>query len=477
MTTRSLSLLTILAEADLPRIHDASVRVLEETGMAFHSEQVLDNFKKHGARISGKIVYLTRKMIDDALACCPKTFMWQARNPDKTITIGEGLHFQAGGGSTNIEDIDQGRRPSKLEDFINIQKLYQSSKVIDVVGFTPVDAGDVDPRFKHLYMQREILKHTDKPVHGHVCGGKQAGQMLDMIEVAFGEEGLLKKAHLMGLSINTISPLGFGEDQLDTLVEYVKRNQIIIAAPMAIGGATAPMSHIGMTVLVNAEILAMIVLIQLLNPGNPVIIAPSSSFADMRTGAYSAGIPDGMLHLVTQIQLSRELYGLPTRVLSGACDAKVVDAQAGFETMQNMMVSILAGADMVAHACGVLDGIMTISYEKMIIDEELMRRASYFRNRNIDLSEQALSAQIINDIGPEGTFLMHQSVYDNCRDFFQTDVSDWSNYSEWKRAGSQDIVQKANRIFKERLASSPEYLLDQETRKMLDLYVNKIIGQ
>ncbi len=477
MTTRSLSLLTILAEADLPRIHDASVRVLEETGMAFHSEQVLDNFKKHGARISGKIVYLTRKMIDDALACCPKTFMWQARNPDKTITIGEGLHFQAGGGSTNIEDIDQGRRPSKLEDFINIQKLYQSSKVIDVVGFTPVDAGDVDPRFKHLYMQREILKHTDKPVHGHVCGGKQAGQMLDMIEVAFGEEGLLKKAHLMGLSINTISPLGFGEDQLDTLVEYVKRNQIIIAAPMAIGGATAPMSHIGMTVLVNAEILAMIVLIQLLNPGNPVIIAPSSSFADMRTGAYSAGIPDGMLHLVTQIQLSRELYGLPTRVLSGACDAKVVDAQAGFETMQNMMVSILAGADMVAHACGVLDGIMTISYEKMIIDEELMRRASYFRNRNIDLSEQALSAQIINDIGPEGTFLMHQSVYDNCRDFFQTDVSDWSNYSEWKRAGSQDIVQKANRIFKERLASSPEYILDQETRKMLDLYVNKIIGQ
>lgn len=476
MTTRSLSLLTILAEADLPRIHDASVRVLEETGMAFHSEQVLDIFQKHGARISGKIVYLTRKMIDDALACCPKTFMWQARNPDKTITIGEGLHFQAGGGSINIEDIDQGRRPSKLEDFINIQKLYQSSKVIDVVGFTPVDAGDVDPRFKHLYMQREILKHTDKPVHGHVCGGKQAGQMLDMIEVAFGEEGLLKKAHLMGLSINTISPLGFGEDQLDTLVEYVKRNQIIIAAPMAIGGATAPMSHIGMTVLVNAEILAMIVLIQLLNPGNPVIIAPSSSFADMRTGAYSAGIPDGMLHLVTQIQLSRELYGLPTRVISGACDAKVVDAQAGFETMQNMMVSILAGADMVAHACGVLDGIMTISYEKMIIDEELMRRASYFRNRNIDLSEQALSVQIINDIGPEGTFLMHQSVYDNCRDFFQTDVSDWSNYSEWKRAGSQDIVQKANRIFKERLASSPEYLLDQETRKMLDLYVNKIIG-
>ncbi len=476
MTSRTLSPLKILLSEDLVRIHEASVKVLEETGMVFQKETVLELFKKHGAKVSGRTVFIPRKLVENALNQCPKTVKWRARNAENTIVVGKGLHVQAGGGSTNIEDLDNGRRPSKLEDFTNIQKLYQSSKVIDVVGFTPVDAGDVDPEFKHLYMQREILKHTDKPVHGHVCGGRQAGQMLDMLEIAFGEDDLLKNNHVIGLSINTISPLGFGEDQLDTLIEYVSRNQVIIAAPMAIGGASAPMSHVGMTVLVNAEILAMIVLIQLLNPGNPVIIGPSSSFADMRTGAYAAGIPDGMLHIVTQIQLSRELYKIPTRVLGGACDAKVVDAQAGFETMQNMMISILAGTDMVAHVCGVLDGIMAISYEKMIIDEELLRRATYFRERTIDLSDEALSVDIIKEVGPEGTFLLHQSVFDNCRDFFKTDVSDWSNYSEWKRAGSRDIVTKANAIFKERLASAPESLLDPETVKNLDQYIRKITG-
>jgi trimethylamine---corrinoid protein Co-methyltransferase len=473
---RKLSRLGILNQEDLIRIHDASVRVLEETGMVFHSEKALAILKKHGAAVSGKTARIPRQMIEKALELCPPTVKWRARNAEKTIVVGRGLHAQAGGGSTNIEDLENGRRPSKLEDFTNIQKLYQSSRVIDVVGFTPVDAGDVDPAFKHLHMQREILRHTDKPVHGHVCGGRQAGQMLDMIEIAFGEEKLLKNNHVIGLSINTISPLGFGEDQLDTLIEYVSRNQIIIAAPLAIGGATAPMSHAGMTVLVNAEILAMIVLVQLLNPGNPVIIGPSSSFADMRTGAYAAGIPDGMLHIVTQVQLSRELYNIPTRVLAGACDAKMVDAQAGFETMQNLMISILAGADMVAHVCGVLDGIMTISYEKMIIDEELLRRAIYFRERSVDISEEALSVDIINEVGPEGTFLLHRSVFDNCRDFFQTDVSDWSNYSEWKRTGSRDIAAKANQIFRERLASAPDSLLDAETGKDLDQYVTKVTG-
>lgn len=474
MAIRRLSQLKLLEQEDAQRIHEASIQVLENTGMVFHKPEVLEVFKKNGAKVSGKTVYFSRKIIEDSLAKCPKSIKWRARNSEKTIEVGESLRGQAGGGAVNIQDLDHGRRPSKLVDFINIQKLYQSSDVVDIVGFTPVDASDVDSKFKHLYMQYEILKHTDKPVHGHVCGGQQAGQMLDMIEIAFGENNLLENHCVTGLSINTLSPLGFAEDQLDTLIEYVKRNQVIIAAPMAIGGASAPISHTGITVLVNAEILAMITLIQLINPGNPVIIGPSSSFADMRTGAYSSGIPDGMLHIVTQIQLSKELYGLPVRVLSGSCDSKIVDAQAGFETMQNLMIGTLAGADIIAHFCGILDGIMTISYEKMIIDEELLRRVKYFRDCKIDLSEEALSAQVIDDVGPEGTFLTHQSTFEGCRDLFKADVSDWSNYAEWKKEGSKDIVERANAIYKERLDSAPEMMLDPATERELSSYMKKI---
>lgn len=440
--------------------------------MVFQSQKALDVLKHHGARIAGRTAYISRKMIDDALCSCPKQIKWLARNDKQSIEVGKGIHVQAGGGNVYIQDINQERRLGKLADFIKIQKLYQGSDVIDIVGFTPIDASDLEPDVKHLYMQYEILKNTDKPVHGHVCGGRYASQMLDMAEIAYGKKLQAEGPQIMGLSINTLSPLGFAEDQLDTLFEYVKRNQIIIACPMAIGGISAPLSHVGMTVQVNAEILAMIVLIQLINQGNPVIIGPSSSFADMKTGAYSAGIPDGMLHIITQIQLSRDLYKLPTRVLSGACDAKTTDAQAGFETMQNLMVSIFAGADLIAHAVGVLDGIMTLSFEKIIIDEELIRRSIYMATRSIDVSDEALSADLIKEIGPAGTYLLHQSTYDKCRDLFQPTVSDCSNYAEWKRSGSKDILERANSIVTERLAAATETFLDPERERELQAYMD-----
>ncbi len=460
-------------EDDLVRIHDASVQVLEETGMVFQSQRALDLLKHHGARVTGKTAYISRDMISDALYNCPQKIKWQARNDKNSIELGKSIHAQAGGGSVFIQDIDHGRRTSTLADFINIQKLYQGSDVIDIVGFTPVDAGDLEAETKHLYMQYETIKNSDKPIHGNVCGGRNASQMLDMAEITFGKKLLMLDSPVMGLSINTISPLVFGEDQLDTLFEYVKRNQIIIACPMAIGGISAPLSHVGMTVQVNAEILAMIVLVQLINPGNPLIIGPSSSFAYLKTGAYSAGLPDGMLHIITQIQLSRDFYKLPTRVLSGACDSKMVDAQAGYETMQNLMLSILAGADLVAHAVGVLDGIMTISYEKIIIDEELMRRAMYMATKPIDLSDEALSLDVINEIGPGGSYLLHQSVFNKCRDLFQPTVSDRLNYAEWNRTGSKDVVVRANTIFKERLAAAPDTFLDPDLDRELKSYMKK----
>jgi len=474
--TRKLSHPVILKTEDLARIHDASVRVLEETGMVFHSDKVLALLKKHGARVSGKTARVTRSMIDEALDLCPENVKWRARNEDYSIVVGKGPHVQASGGSVYIQDIEKGRRPGTLADFTNIQKLYQSSDVIDVVGFTPVDAGDIETNYKHLHMQYEILKNTNKPIHGHVCGGKQAGQMLDMTEIAFAEEGLMRKHHVMGTSINTISPLGFGEEQLETLLEYVSRNQIIIAAPMALGGMSAPASYLGMTVLVNAEILAMIVLIQLINPGNPVITGPSSSYVDMKTGEYSSGTPDGMIHMITHIQLSRDFYHLPTRVLSGACESKVVDVQAGFETMQNLMASVLVGSDLIAHACGILDNLMTISYEKLIIDEELIHRAFYMAGCPVEISEDALSVDIINEIGSGGSYLQHQSTFNKCRTLFQPTVANWSNYEEWARNGSQDIVARANGIYKERLAAAPESFLDSNIEGELKHFMKRIIN-
>ncbi len=473
MKTRNLSDLRILDREDLNLIHDASIKTLQEKGIVLKSKTALEIVKRAGAKVDGETVYFSRKMVEDALALCPRTIKWRGRKESNSIVIGEGVHVQAGGGCVNIQDMDNGRRPGTLADFINIQKLYQSSKVVDIVGFTPVDTSDLETTTKHMQMQYQILKHTDKPIHGHVCGGKGAAQMLEMVEIAFGEEGLLKNHHVMGLSINTISPLVIGEDQLDTLIEYVTRNQIVIAAPMAIGGVSAPISHIGMTVLVNAETLALITLTQAINPGNPVICAPSSSFGDMKTAAYAGSIPDGLLHLVTNIQLVRELYQLPARVLCGPTSSKAVDVQAGYETMQGLLMTVLAGADIVAHGIGILDALMTISMEKIIIDEELVQRAMYLKSRPLDLSEEALAVGIIKDVEHGGSFLPHPSVFKECRNLFSPSISDWSNFAEWNSRDSQDILVRANSMYKARLAKSPESLLDPLVEKELQAYMEK----
>lgn len=476
MDTRKLSLLKILTKEDLTRIHDASVKVLEETGMVFHSQKALAIFKKHGAKVADKTVYFSRKLIEDALAKCPSTFKWRARNDENSVIVGEGILVQPGGGSVYIQDLDNGRRKGKLEDFANIQKLYQSSDVVDMVGFTPVDTRDIDNDIKPLYMQYEILKNTDKPIHGHVCGGKRAGEMLDMAEIAFGEKDLMKNNHVMGLSINPLTPLGFAEEQVDTLIEYASRNQIILPAPLSIGGVSGPLSHVGMTVLVNAETLATLVLAQLVNPGNPILPAIGSTFAFMKRASYCTGTPDQMLHQITNIQLVRDLYHLPTRVNCGMCDSKVVDAQAGLETMQNIMMGILAGCNVVAHTLGVLDAIMTISYEKMIIDEEMLRRVKYL-SRPIDVSDEALAVDEIKEVGPGGQYLMQPSTFAKCREGFVPTVSDWESYEDWAAQGSQDIAVRANKMFKERLANAPETLLDPGLDKELKNYMNMVLSK
>lgn len=475
MEERILSNLRLLNQDDLARIHDASCEILEKTGMIFQNEKALDLFKKHGAKVDGETVYIPKKMVEESLALCPSTFRWRGRNEDHSVVMGDGFVVQANGGPVNILDLNGERRLATLEDFRNIQKLMQSSPVVDVVGFSPVDPSDLDPETKHLHMQYEILKHSDKPVHGHVCGGENAAQMLDMIKIAFGEEDLFETSHVMGLSINPLTPLNFAGDQIDTLFAYAKRNQIVFPGPLSIGGLSGPLDHVGLTVLVNAEVLATLVLTQLFNPGNPIVMAHASTFANMKRATFCCGTPDMMLHQITVIQLAREFYNLPVRNNCGVCDAKVVDAQAGLETMQNLMMSMLAGCNLVNESLGILDGIMTVSYEKMMIDEEMIARIKHMK-KPIAMDDDALSVKLIDEIGAGGSYLMHPSTFSRCREVYSPSLSHSDTYEDWVREGATDIVERAHGQYKARLESAPDTLLNDDVDNALKAYIEKAVG-
>ncbi|CAA7603425.1 trimethylamine-corrinoid protein Co-methyltransferase [Acididesulfobacillus acetoxydans] len=466
------SRLEVLKKEDFARVHEASLKILRETGARFLCDEALEVFKKHGARVVGKTVFFTEKMIEQALATAPKTFRMRARNEDNSITVGEGFLIQPNVGPVYIQNLDQGRRKATLADYANIQKLCQASDVVHLVGTIPVDPSDVPRGDKYLTMMYETLKYTDKPVIGFTTNAKQAREQLDMVELSMGQSEFLRDNHCVAVLVNSLSPLGYAPETLETMIEYAKRNQVILLAPCIMAGVSGPVTPLGTAVLQNAEILAGLVLMQMVNPGTPVVYATASTSAYMKTASYAAGAPEAMLINTANLQMGLDFYHLPTRTMTGITHSKVVDAQAGYETMQSLLLGMLSGAHMAVQCLGVLDAIMTTSYEKFIIDEELIRRVLRIQ-QGIDTSDEALAVDVIQEVGHDGSYLMHMSTFEQFRTIWTPTISDWESFDDWKEAGAEDVVSKANRRYKKILQEASDSLLDPATDQELQAYIEK----
>lgn len=369
--------------------------------------------------------------------------------------------------------MDKGRREATLEDYANIQKLCQASDVVDLVGTIPVDPSDVKSNDKYLMMMYEALKNSEKPVIGFCANTQQVREQLDMVEIAMGgKPGYLLENHCTAVLVNSLSPLAYAPDTLETMIEYAKRNQVMLLAPCIMAGVSGPISLLGTAVLQNTETIAGLVLVQLINPGTPVVYATASTSGYMKEATYAAGTPEAMLINTASLQMGLDFYKLPTRTMSGITHSKTVDCQAGYETMQSLLMGMMSGAHMSVQSLGVLDAIMATSYEKFIIDEELIRRVRRI-SQGIDTSDEALAVDVIQEVGHTGTYLTHMSTFEKFRSLWTPTVSDWGNYTDWVNSGSEDVVVRANRKFKQVLQNAPDTLLDAETDKALLTFIEK----
>jgi trimethylamine:corrinoid methyltransferase-like protein len=466
--------LEVVSAEELAKIHAASLKVLARTGVRVQHEEALKIFKKHGARVDGDIVYPDKRMVEANLALAPRKITWQARNPEHSRILGEGFLVQPAAGPVQIVDGDQGYRPGTLTDIADFQKIYQSEPIFDLVGMIACEPRDVPAEEKHLHLMHTILRHTDKPVNGFMTVGSQARGQLDMLAIAMGGESALANNHLMAVSIGLTTPLTFSRDPIETLFEFVRRNQIVTILTAPIAGATAPINLMGTVVLQNAEILAGIVLAQLVRPGAPVVYCPSASVADMRTGGYITGSPEGMLINIANIQMGRDFYHLPVRAMPGLTDAKTVDYQAGYETMQNLMLGMLAGAHLLNESVGILDNILAVSLEKTIIDGELIARIKRIC-QGIEGPDEDYALDAIHEVGPGGTFLLHDDTLEHCRRRFLPLISFWGSLKEWQEAGGEEVRQRARHRVAEILDQAPATLLPADVEKDLRIYMDREI--
>lgn len=456
--------LEILTKDQMEQIHDAAMTVLEKTGIIFDDTEILATFKKHGARIEGKVAYLPRKLVTKSIALSPKSFRWTGR--DEAYSVEFGGDSQLVGsviGAVNVQQ-GKGRRLGTSADMVNITKLIQSSPVHNIASVNCIEASDLDIARRPLHMSFNTLRNTTKPIMGYTLSSsvQQTIDCLGLFELACGSFDKINVGHVMSAG----SHLVYDHIILGIVKEFVKRRQAVIITSCALTGVSCPIDLLGASVIQLAEPLALIAFIQLYRPGTPVAINLSTAVTNMSRLTPACGSPESVLLSLPNIQMYLDYYHIPVRLNAGANSAKKPDYQAAMETMQGLMTSILAGVNMVYMASGGLENFQTFSFEKFMMDEEMLSRIFCLR-RGIEFTEEALSVEAMHEVGHGGSYLTHKSTLQRFRNRWRPTVSNWNMSAKL----SEDIMVNAKELMKKRLAAAPESLLDPALEKELKRYI------
>jgi trimethylamine--corrinoid protein Co-methyltransferase len=470
----------ILSDHDIQQIHDSSMKLLANVGVEFPYAPALSSFQKHGVKTDGSRVYLTEDQVMKALEAVPKQFIIHARNPDRNVRVGNGRPvFAPGYGAPFLVDAAPsadgvlGRRVPTMLDYTNLVKIAHGLPNQDLSGHLLVEPGDVAMGMVHLPMLHAHMVHSDKPFIGSTAGQTGARHTFEMASILFDKE--VKGWPVSIALVNSLSPLGYSTEMLEALVEYAHWGQPLVIAALMMAGATGPITLAGVLVVQTAELLAGIVLTQLINPGTPVIFGSASTNIDMKSGTLVIGSPELSQEIVAHAQLAR-YYGLPSRSGGALTDASYPDAQAGFESMMSLLTAANAGVDFVLHAGGILSSYLAFSYEKFLLDDEMcgmIRRL----HLSIAVTPETLAYEIAAHVGPGGNFLMEMHTVERCRtEFWQPQICDRGGLDAWMQSGKLTAVDRARHRWQRLVAEHVDPPLDEITARQLQAYVDERLG-
>ncbi len=460
-----------LSPDDIEKIHSTSMKTMEQVGVRFPHEDVLQVFEKHGFRTEGETVFFEEQQVMDALASVPRPFTIHAPNPDKSVVVGDGSPvFAPGYGAPFLVDYEKGKREPTMEDYENLVRLVDALPNQNMSGHLLVEPADVSSEAAHLLMLKAHMLHSDKPFIGSAEGEVGARHTMEMAHILFGGE--IGERPVTVALINSLSPLGYSDEMLRALKVYAEQRQPVVIAALAMAGSTGPITLAGLLAMQNAELLAGMVLTQLISPGTPAIYGSTSTNIDMKTGALAIGSPECSLMISAHAQLAR-YYDIPSRSGGALADASFPDAQAGFESMLGLLTTVNSGIDFVLHAGGILTSYLAFSYEKLVLDDEMcgmMRRYE----RGIEVAPETLAYDVIENVGSDGNYLVEMHTVQRCRtEFWTPDVADRAGLEEWMATGRKRAVDLAHERWQKLVAEHEDPPLDELTVRQLESFVEE----
>lgn len=394
-------------------LHQASLEILRDVGIAVKSESILDTLKKNRIRLKGETAYFTEAQIKEALKTAPSEFTIKARNPKYDIRLDQNAaEYAPGYGCTRILARDGSERPARREDFIKLLKLIEANEFFNINGGILVQPDDVPARHCQLIMMDDILRHSEKCLITVPGTREETEMVMEMLALVFGEADMQENCRSLTL-INTTSPLRLDDRALGALEACGKYNQGLVITPGPSCGTVGPVTYAGTLALGNAEALAAIAIAQLVRPGLPVVYGLSATPANFKTAGVDLGSPGYCLLHKYSAALAK-FYNLPSRTGGAQVDAKKVSAQSGYQSAMELFVSRLAGANLMIHAAGIMDCFNSVSYDKMMCDFEIISRIEYYF-KDIEANEATLLLNDIKQVGIGGEYLSHKTTVKHCR--------------------------------------------------------------
>jgi trimethylamine--corrinoid protein Co-methyltransferase len=444
----------LLKPEEVKAVHDATLEVLENVGLLVQNQEARERFAAHGCLVNGEqgLVRFPRAVVEEYRQAFPPTFTFYGRDPgtDRTVPDDSPL-VMTGSAAPNIVDPQTGEvRRSLSTDIARIAHLVNELSGFDIFSVSTT-ADDAPPGREGLARMYPALKHCLKPVRVSAPGLKDAEDIYEMGALIAGSKGAFwERPFVTFVYCATISPLTMDVDSTERLMRFAERGIPSQGVVTPNGGMSAPLSLLATLVVANAEFLAQSVLVQMSRPGTPILYDALPTVADMRTGAYAPGGIESGLLCVGCAQMAR-FYGVPSACFAGMTNAKVNDAQSGYEAGLSSMAAMLGGLDVVTMG-GLLDALMAFDFGKAVVDHEIalmLKRA----NRGFEFSPDNLALDLIAKVGPGGIFADQIHTLKRMRtEALLPEIADRHPWDKWVADGSPDAhtraMAKANEILR-----------------------------
>jgi trimethylamine--corrinoid protein Co-methyltransferase len=464
----------VFSDDQVAAIHDAALVILETQGMKVLSADARARYLGAGAEVDETtlMVRLNRELVRASLATAPHDITLHAVDPERHVPLSNGcVAFAPTSGPPNIMDTAGGRRAGTLEDFCNLVKLCQNFEVIHVLGGA-TEPQDIPVHIRHLEVTRAQLMLCDKIPFIFSRGHKQVADNFELIRLAHGisPEEFRSRPYTYTI-INTNSPLQLDIPMCDGIIDFATAGQVLIITPFTLAGAMAPVTIAGALTLAHAEALAGLTLAQIVRPGAPIVYGSFTSNVDMKSGSPAFGTPEYVKAAFGAGQLARFL-GLPWRS-SNATASNIPDAQSAYESQMSLWGALLGGCNFVLHAAGWLESGLTTSYEKFILDIEMLQMfAEVFQPVGATPADLALEA--VAEVGAGGHFFGCAHTMERYRSaFYAPLVSDWRNAGQWADDGAKTATERATGIWQSELKRYVAPPRDPAIVEALDSYVER----